>query len=112
MINQSNIAIIKKSCVFTLEVLELYNELLLNGKKPIAERILSSTVRGTCALQKMLETDKRRECKEASQKAVKNLKNVVYWIGQCEKSGYWFDEQLLKNAIEILDLCQLDELVN
>ncbi|PLX07484.1 MAG: hypothetical protein C0596_11165 [Marinilabiliales bacterium] len=92
-------------------MLNLYNELILNGKKPIAVRILGSTLRGSCALQQMLQTDKRREYKESAAKAVKNLKNVVYWIEQCEKSGYYFNEQLLQNAHEILELCQMDEFV-
>jgi hypothetical protein len=102
---------LKKSCTFTLEVIELYNELLLNGKKPIAERILSSAINGITNLHKILQETKGRAFKEATSKAIVNFKNVIYWIEQCVKSGYWFDEKLLKDAFEILEFCQDEELV-
>jgi|AntAceMinimDraft_14_1070370.scaffolds.fasta_scaffold17791_2 hypothetical protein len=106
MFNNLNINILKKSCVFTLEVIDLYNELILNGKKPIAVRVLSSTINGTCAVQKIVQTENVRELRAQTKIAVTNFKNVIYWINQCEKSGYWFDEQLLRTAIDILQFCE------
>ena len=112
MIDANNISVLKKSCVFTLEVIELYNELLLNGKKPIAERMFISAISGSCSLQKSMQTSKKRECKEAREKAVIHFKNVIYWIEQCMKSGYWFDENLIGTAIEILEFCENEEPVH
>ncbi len=106
MIDNYKISVLKKSCIFTLEVIDLYNELLLNGKKPIAIRVLNSAINGSCALQNVIQATKKREFKTAIEKAVVNFKNVIYWIEQCVKSGYWFDEKLLKNAMEILEYCQ------
>ena len=111
MIDNHKISVLKKSCVFTLEVIDLYNELLLNGKKPIAERVLTSAINGSCSLQKVIQANKKRELKEAKEKAILNFKNVIYWIEQCVKSGYWFDEELIKSAIEILEFCQDEEYV-
>jgi len=105
------IVMLKKSCNFNLEVIELYNELLLNGKKPIADRILSSAISGSGNLQRLLHISKGRELKKATEEAIVNFKNVIYWIEQCVKSGYWFDEKLLKDAFEILDFCQRKEFV-
>jgi hypothetical protein len=111
MFTNSDISIIKKSCIFTLEVIDLYNELVLTGKKPIAIRILSSTIDGTAALQKVLHSKTRREFIDSNKQAIINFKNVVYWIQQCEKSGYWFDENILRSAVEILEFCKSEEYV-
>jgi len=109
MFNTSTIEIIKKSCVFTLEIIDFYDELTLTGKKPIAIRVLSSTLYGITSLQKALHATKNREFNESKTQAVRHFKNVAYWIEQCEKSGYWFDEILLRNALEILEFCNSKE---
>ncbi len=109
MFNNTNISIIRKSCIFILEIIDFHNELILNGKKPIAVKILNSTLVGTTSLQRALNATTSREFVESKKLSVKHLKNVIYWIEQCEKSGYYFDENLLKTCMEILDFCESEE---
>lgn len=111
MFNDNNISIIRKSCIFILEIIDFHNVLILNGKRPIAVRILSSTLNGNTCFHNALQSTRNREFVESKKLAVKHYENVIYWIEQCEKSGYYFDENLLKTGIEILEFCNSEEFV-
>ncbi|MDY0140588.1 MAG: hypothetical protein RBR97_01685 [Bacteroidales bacterium] len=111
MFNNSDTSIIRKSCILILEIIDFHNELILNGKKPIAVRILNSTLVGTTSLHKTLYATTTREFTENRKLAVKHLKNAIYWIQQCEKSGYYFDENILRISMEILVFCEDEEFV-
>jgi hypothetical protein len=100
-----NIPVLRKSFRFTLDVMDFYDELVDQKKAPIAKRIMFSTLNGICCLQKALESEKQSDKRENIAIAIQNLKNVIYWMEQCEKSGYLFKEKLLRKAHEIFSYC-------
>ncbi len=91
----------RKLFKFCLDILNFYEYMLNQNKKPIAIRVLTSTMAVACSYQKKSSADKRKEIIENEQNIIINLKNVIYWLEQCEKSGYWLDKKLKKNAIEL-----------
>lgn len=105
MQNTENIPVLRKTFRFTLDVMDFYDELVDQKKAPIAKRIMLSTLNGICCLQKALETEKQSERRDNMTMAIANFKNVIYWMEQCERSGYLFKEKLLRKAHEIFSYC-------
>lgn len=102
------IPILKKSYRFALDCIYFHDELVDQKKVAIAKRILTSALEGICNLQNSFSTSRRHEFYEFRSKAIINFKNVVYWLSQCEKSGYLFNEELLRDAVELYDYCSND----
>ncbi len=105
MNSTENLAFLKKCFRFTIDVMDFYDELVDQKKAPIAKRILFSTLNGICSLQKAFESSKPGEKSENLKNAVLNFKNVIYWLEQCEKSRYLFNEKLLKKAHDVYSKC-------
>lgn len=103
-----NLSILKKSFRFALDSIYFHDELVDQKKGAIAKRILSSALEGICYLQNSFKAEKKNDFLDFRSKAVVNFRNVVYWLSQCEKSGYLFNEELLKDAVELLDYCSND----
>jgi hypothetical protein len=105
MIDSESINVLRRSFRFSLDIMDFYDELVDQKKAPIAKRILYSSLHGLCWLQRSIEAEKPQESKEYLANAIINFKNVIYWLEQCEKSGYLFKEKLLRKAIEIYSYC-------
>ena len=107
MQSYENVLMLRTSFKFAIDVMDFHDELIDQKKAPIAKRILKSTLAGLCEMQKAMIADRSSTYREATLAAVINFKNVVYWMQQCEKSGYLFNEILMKKAVEILNYCQV-----
>lgn len=101
----NNLLVLRQSFQFSLEIMDFYDELVVEKKAPIAKRILFSTLKGICSLHKALDAEKPHEISENMLKAIANFKNVCYWLEQCEKSGYLFKEELLSQAHQLHSYC-------
>lgn len=99
------ITLLKKLFKFTLDIMNFHDELIEQQKAPIAKRILNSTLSGICSMQKIFECEKISDLHNSKKNAIINFKNVIYWLEQCEKSGYLFNESLLSQAHEFYKFC-------
>jgi hypothetical protein len=100
-----NLMVLRQSFRFSLDVMDFYDELVVEKKAPIAKRILFSTLQGICCLHRSLDSEKPQEIRDNMVKAITNFKNVLYWLEQCERSGYLFREELLLQANELYAYC-------
>ncbi|HNQ66933.1 MAG TPA: hypothetical protein PKN32_01030 [Bacteroidales bacterium] len=105
MKDEDRIILLKKIFKFTLEIIDFHDELIKQNKAPIAKRILTSTFSAISSMQKIFECDKISELQANKKNSVTNFKNVIYWLEQCEKSGYLFNENLLLEAHELYAVC-------
>lgn len=105
MKDTDRIVLLKKIFKFTLDIIDFHDELINQNKGPIAKRILTSTLSAICCLQKIFECEKLSELQSNKKIAITNFKNVIYWLEQCEKSGYLFNEDLLLQAHELYAVC-------
>jgi len=108
METKENLQIVKKLFEFSIQMINLYEYLIEQNKKPIAVRLLSSTLNATCAYQNRIVADNKKDEKEYEQKTNNNLKNIIYWLEQCHKSGYLHDEELLAEAYKLQQLCSIN----
>lgn len=92
--------------------MEFHDELCDQKKAPIAKRVLFSTLYGVCEFQKYLFAEKRQEKRENLAQALSNFKNVIYWLEQCEKSGYLYNKNLIDDAHYFFELCQSQQREN
>jgi len=99
------IIIMKKISHFTLDIIDFHDELIEQKKAPIAKRILTSSFRAICSLQNLFESEKISEIQNNKKNAISNFKNAIYWLEQCERSGYLFKEDLLLTAHELYSYC-------
>lgn len=100
-----NLDLLRKSFRFSLDVIDFHDKLVEQHKGPIAERVLKSTLSGICSLQKALESEFHGEVKAHLNQAIIHLKNVIYWMEQCDKSGYLFKKKVLSDARSIYKYC-------
>ena len=98
----NKLRILKLSFAFAIDTMEFCEKLVELNKKPISERILHSTLGAICALQKALYADKRKDKHDLFIESTKKMKNSIYWLDQCQKSGYIYNEKLFRNANELL----------
>lgn len=112
MQNPDNLLTIRKLFRFSLNIMDFHDELCDQKKAPIAKRVLLSTLQGVCAFQKFQAAEKTLERKENITQASAHFKNVIYWLEQCEKSGYLFDEMLIVEAHELFEYCRSQNLTS
>ncbi|MCK9254913.1 MAG: hypothetical protein M0Q45_03025 [Bacteroidales bacterium] len=96
---------IKRLFQFSIKIVDLYEYLIEQNKKPIAVRLLNSTFNASCAYQNKVYSDKRKDIKEYEQKTYINFKNIIYWLDQCQKSGYLQEPELINEAVNLQELC-------
>ncbi|HOE39690.1 MAG TPA: hypothetical protein PLG05_00285 [Bacteroidales bacterium] len=108
MENKENLQTVKRLFKFSIQMIDLYEYLIEQNKKPIAVRLLGSTLNATSAYQNRIISDNRKEEKEYEQKANNNLKNIIYWLEQCQKSGYLQEAELLDEAYNLQKLCGIN----
>ena len=92
--------------------MEFHDELCFQNKAPIAKRILFSTLHVVCDFQRYLFAEKIQDKKDSLSLTITNFKNVIYWLEQCEKSGYLFNEDLIKEAHELFEICLSQKVIN
>jgi hypothetical protein len=112
MQSPDNLLTIRKLFRFSLNIMDFHDELCDQKKAPIAKRVLLSTLHGVCAFQKFMVAEKMMEKKENITQASAHFKNVIYWLEQCEKSGYLFNEKLIVDAHELFEFCRSQNLAN
>ena len=105
MKDTDRIILLKKLFKFTLEIMDFHDQLIEQQKAPIAKRILNSTLSAISSMQKIFESEKISELQANKKNAVTNFKNVIYWLEQCERSGYLFKKSLLSRAHEFFAFC-------
>lgn len=97
-----NIQILKLAYHFALESMEFCEKLTVLNKKPIAERVLKSTLSSIGSLQHAIEAERHSNKLKYYSESKRSLENAIYWLEQCQNSGYIFSEKLFNNANKIL----------
>jgi len=103
MTKEINIQILRFAYHFALESIDFCEKLAELKKKPIAERVLKSTLSSIGNLQHAFEADRSSKRLNYYNESKRNLKNAIYWLEQCQNSGYIYSEQLFNNANKILE---------
>lgn len=105
-----NIRILKLAYQFALESMDFCEKLAELNKKPIAERVLKSTLSSIGNLQHAFEAERHSHRLKYYRESKRNLKNAIYWLEQCQNSGYIYSEQLFNNANEIIGFINKKEM--
>jgi hypothetical protein len=106
MENFENIKLLKSSFAFASDTIDFCEELVTKNKKPIAEKILKTTLSSICSLQNAFQAEMKSSYKSNMFDAYNHLKNAIYWLEQCNKSGYLFREDLFVFANDLLEFCK------